>query len=368
MKKIFLIALFATLMTSCTQGLNDQQIQTAIMKTQAAYSETPNEGPDLTITSEPSATLTLEVTSSPTMTQTSQPSATFTSGPTETPTEIPQIGSTRENGMDHALMVFVPEGEFTMGLNSKEAYTDEMPEHLVYLDAFWIYETPVTNSQFSKFVEETGYVTDAEKMVYSGVWSIEGSYENQVFGAYWADPIGDGSGLAGIEQHPVVDVSWYDADSYCTWAGGRLPTEAEWEKAARGTDGRLHPWGNGETTAKNANYCDIDCNWYGADSSQDDGYRTTSPVGNYPDGKSPYGALDMVGNVWEWVFDWYVDDYYEESPYLNPQGPLWPLDKVLRGADWSFVGYDQRTTIRLWSDPAIPISNIGFRCVVDIAP
>jgi eukaryotic-like serine/threonine-protein kinase len=182
---------------------------------------------------------------------------TKTSTITPTPIATLGIGSTWINDVDGAMMMYVPEGEFLMG--SEEGDSDESPEHTVYLDAYWIYKNEVTNKQYRACIEAGECVGDI-------------NFYNE-------------------NDHPVKFVDWYEADAYCTWAGGRLPTEAEWEKAARGHDGRAYPWGEISPTCALAQF--RACNYQ------------TKPVGSFPEGASPYGALDMAGNVWEWVADWY---------------------------------------------------------------
>ena len=207
------------------------------------------------------------------------------------PTPTLGIGSTKISDKDGMTLMYVPAGEFEMGSNNGES--DEKPVHTVYLDAFWIDKTEVTNAQYRLCVQ-------------AGVCAI---------------PIGKYFDNSNYTDHPVVYVYWQDANNYCSWVGRCLPTEAEWEKAARGTDGRTYPWGEGLDCSK-ANYY-----WCGK-------FNEISPVGYYPQGASPYGVLDMAGNVWEWVSDWFSSGYYNQSPSSNPQGPASGDTHGLRGGSW----------------------------------
>lgn len=266
-----------------------------------------------------------------------------------TPTVALGIGSTKANGKDGADMVYVPEGEFEIGSEGKES--DESPVHTVYLDAYWMYKYEVTNAKFAQFALDTGYVTDAEKTGESYVYQ-DGSWD-LISGAYWNAPEGPGSAYEGREDHPVIHVSWNDADAYCVWAGGRLPTEAEWEKAARGSDRRIYPWGAG-----------IDDTFANYAMNVED----TTPVGSYPEGASPFGALDMVGNVWEWVWDWYDSEYYGKSRQENPTGPEDGTARVLRGGGWNYPAAEVRSSYRNDYFPDGTYGSIGFRCAVSAQP
>ena len=259
-------------------------------------------------------------------------------------------------------VVFVPAGEFIMGSPEGEGDANEHPQHTVYLDAYYIDKYEVTNEQFSQFVDATGYTTDAETAGWG--WALTGAVWEEVEGADWRHPQGPGSSIEGKMDHPVVQVSWNDADAYCQWAGVRLPTEAEWEKAARGAYGREYPWGNSAPDGSKLNYCDVNCEFDRKDSSVDDGYADTAPVGHYEAGKSPYGAYDMVGNVWEWVADWYGydADYYSKSPERDPQGPDSGELRVLRGGSWDNDRYWSRCATRNRYLPAHRYFLVGFRC------
>jgi len=285
----------------------------------------------------------------------------------------PSPAVTAETGpvgpIDKMPLQFVPAGEFRMGAVWTEPDADnEKPLHQVYLEAFWIDQTEVTNAMFAKFVAASGYQTDAERAGAGAVWM--GSAPALAWGANWRRPRGPGSSLYGLDRYPVVQVSWNDAEAYCHWAGRRLPTEAEWEKAARGTDERQYPWGNTVPTGQLANFADRNLRAKWADPATNDGYRYAAPVGTYPAGASPYGALDMAGNVWEWVNDWNVDTYYQRSPHRNPVGPKLGYLQTVRGGGWfdkaSELSVFNRSTM-LYS-PAQWSDFTGFRCAFSEAP
>jgi formylglycine-generating enzyme required for sulfatase activity len=282
--------------------------------------------------------------------------------PLPTPTPTQGIGSTKISSSDGMIQVFVPAGQFIMGSDAYDAYLSAP----VWLDAFWMDQTEVTNAMFAKFISATNYRTDAETRGYGYVFQISSDDDAKISGATWQHPHGPGSGLTGLEQYPVVQVSWNDATAYCEWAGRRLPTEAEWEKAARGTDGRLYPWGNQAPAGNLANLRDkqLDPTY-----TVDDGYPGLAPAGSYPDGISPYGALDMIGNVMEWVADWYSDPYPQSDQtgtIYNPQGPSTGESRVMRGGNWH-TNNDNDGEYRLASHrnknlPDISSDEAGFRC------
>jgi serine/threonine-protein kinase len=265
-------------------------------------------------------------------------------------------------------LVSVPAGEFAMGSadDNAEADPNEKPRHAVYLDEYYIGKYEVTVAQFQAFVHATGHKTTAESAGWGYVWM--GSSWGQVSSADWQDPQGSGTEVAGPDNHPVTQVSWDDAVAFCGWASqatGRsvnLPTEAQWERAARGTDARRYPWGDEAPSGLLLNYADrnVAVDW--ADQRQDDGYSFTAPVGSYPAGASPCGALDMAGNVWEWVADRYAEDYYDSSPRGNPTGPASGDLRVMRGGSWlNFDTYVRAATRDYGRAPDYRNQAFGFR-------
>ena len=238
---------------------------------------------------------------------------------------------------DGMVMVYVPAGEFLMGSSDADgqAWDVEKPQHTVYLDGYWIDRTEVTNAQYRKCVE-------------AGACREPGCWDEDNYNA---------------PDQPVVCVSWDGAQAYAAWVGGRLPTEAEWEKAARGTDGRIYPWGD-EFDGTRLNYCDRNCEKDLKDTSADDSYALTAPVGRYLSGASPYGVLDMAGNVWEWVADRYDAEYYARSPARNPQGPNSGGFRVIRGGAFLNEVRFVRCAVRGWYFPFVRNGYIGFRLVV----
>jgi formylglycine-generating enzyme required for sulfatase activity len=219
-------------------------------------------------------------------------------------------------------MIHIPSGKFMMGSN--DGYDNEKPPHEVDLDGYWIGKYEITFSQYDGYCKKMGKEEQSDKG--------------------W-----------GREKQPVINVSWDEAAAYCQWLSRetgltfQLPTEAQWEKAARGTGGLIYPWGN--IFDKNK------CNSY------ESGLKVPMPVGSYPSGKSPYGCMDMAGNVWEWCADWYDLDYYKNSPAKNPQGPLEGDYHVLRGGSWFLPSVNQRCAARLNDNPWYYWSYFGFRVV-----
>ena len=281
--------------------------------------------------------------------------------------------------------VWVPAGEFTMGAKD---FDDAKPLHKVYVDGFWMDETEVTNEQFAEFVRQTGYVTLAEKPFAGappGAGVFDGSkcppgetcrdcrnWWDYRDGACWRHPEGPSSDLRGREKHPVVHISWEDATAYARWAGKRLPTEAEWERAARGgLEGKRYYWG--EELRPNGKWmANIWQGTFPIENSAEDGFTGTAPVKSFP--PNAYGLHDMAGNVWEWCADWYRPDYYAISPKKNPQGPESSIDphgldepkRVQRGGSFLCSGkycMRYRAGARDPGEPKTGLSHTGFRCV-----
>jgi formylglycine-generating enzyme required for sulfatase activity len=267
----------------------------------------------------------------PTPTATSVPTPTprltFTLAPSLTPTIMftPTLAFWTRPA-DGMAMEYVPEGIFIMGTNS--ANSGGQLVHNVFLDAFWIDKTDITNAMYSLCVK-------------AGACQAPSQSNSSTRTSYF--------GNLQYDNYPVIWVNWEDASSYCQWAGARLPTEAQWEKAMRGTDGRPYPWGTSNPNKSLLNY------------DQNNGDTTT--VDSYPSGASPYGALDMAGNVWDWVNDWYGANYFATSPSANPQGPSGGTFRVLRGGAWnnyaiSFIN----SSLRDWQNSGYASNSVGFRC------
>ncbi len=326
-------------------------------------------------------------------------------------TENPDTTKSNSNRKSHKEgMVWIPGGTFMMGGDNDQADPDEFPKHQVKLDGFWMDATEVTNAEFREFVEATGYITIAERkpdweeikkqlppgtpkppdemlVPASLVFSSPGHQVNLndysqwwewKQGASWKHPTGPDSNIQGKDDYPVVHVSWFDAMAYCEWAGKRLPTEAEWEWAARGgMEDKIYPWGNehideGDPKANS---------WQGtfpANNTERDGFYGLAPVKSYK--PNPYGLYDMAGNVWEWCYDLYHYEYYKELAKsdltINPKGPEESFDpqepyavkRVTRGG--SFLCNDSycsgyRVARRMKSTQDTGLSHTGFRCVSD---
>lgn len=234
----------------------------------------------------------------------------------------------KSKNRDPVEMKIIPAGEFLMGSKEKEGRPDERPQRKVYLDTYAIDIVEVTNERYLNFIHTTGRKEPLN------------SYGDKLL-----------SKEPGVGNLPVVQVTWYDAVDYCRWAEKRLPTEAEWEKAARGIDGSLFPWGAQSPRSKPVNF---ERNW--------EGTNTLWPVGSKAETSSPYGIHDMAGNVREWTQDWYDSEYYSNAPIRNPQGPQIGILKVIKGGSWHSFKSDIRPAARGKGGFALKTDGIGFRC------
>jgi formylglycine-generating enzyme required for sulfatase activity len=323
--------------------------------------------PTTTTTQEPTTTTTVAPTTTttqePATTTTVAPTTTTTQEPTTTTTIITTTSTTSTTWVSGDEEVFVSEGNFQMGCEPEdtECWINESPRHEVWLSEYYIDTYEVNNTSYAEFL--TWHGNDCEG--YECVRDDSSALRLSESGGAWSVD-------SGYEDHPIVEVTWYGATAYCEAQGKRLPTEAEWEKAAKGAaEHYTYPWGDA-LIANAANYL----------ASGDPYDNGTTPVGYYngsdhggtyqtTDGRSPYGAHDMAGNVWEWVSDLYLSDYYDE--YLpdawpnNPQGPDTGSTRVLRGGSWYNYPRDARSSIRFWYDPADRVyrDGFGFRCSRD---
>jgi len=241
------------------------------------------------------------------------------------------VGSSMVREEDGMAMLYVPAGTFQMGTEASDPAVEdnETPQHPVTLDGFWIDRTEVTNAQYAGCVA-------------AGACSPPYQSSSATLESYYDD--------SQYADYPVIRVTWDDAAAYCAWAGGRLPSEAEWEYAARGPEAFVYPWGNDPLDEALLNY--------------NKQIGDTTPVGSYAEGASWVGALDMAGNVAEWVNDWYAADYYAISPAENPTGPDTGDLKAMRGGSWFNPMYLMRSAWRSRIGPDIPDPSVGFRCVV----
>jgi formylglycine-generating enzyme required for sulfatase activity len=310
----------------------------------------------------------------PSSVPTQSPTQQATEIPTEPPieTSAPTLGDTHVRPTDNMVMVYAPAGQFKMGSDDADLYdalqicntyrgtcqqewfANEQPVHAVTLDGLWVDQTEVTNAQFAAFLNAKGNQTQE--------------------GAPWLDLDSDYSLIEqhgdafqpkdGYADYPVVQVSWHGAAAYCEWVGGRLPTEAEWEYAARGEQRTVYPWGNAFDGTR-LNFCDVNCTEDWREAGYNDGHGIAAPVSSFPAGASWCGALNLSGNVWEWVADWYGD--YPSESQINPIGPPAGEYGVLRGGSWNADQVDARTARRNYASPTLHSGDVGFRCEISLA-
>ena len=246
--------------------------------------------------------------------------------PTKTPNQF-SIGSTQVSQIDGMTLNYVPEGYFIMGSPDSKGNLDEHPQHQIFLDAYWIDQTEVTNAMYAKCVDD-------------GVCTLPHSLNSNKRNSYF--------GNTQFDNCPVIYVDWNQANEYCNWARRQLPTEAQWEKAARGPEGYTYPWGDSSPTSDQANFTNS--------------IGDTTIVGSFPQGNSPYGAMDMAGNVREWTADWYKSSLlYVPEP--NPIGPSTGQYRVVRGGAWNDIDYNLRSAYRFYNNPTYNYHNVGFRCI-----
>jgi formylglycine-generating enzyme required for sulfatase activity len=274
------------------------------------------------------------------------------------PAEVATLGDTWTRTTDGMVMVYVPAGEFQMGSDDAEVdaalemcstyysgcerawFEVEQPVRTVALDGFWIDQTEVTNGQYQRCVE-------------AGACDPPRGTGSDTRSTYYGD--------STYNDYPVIHVNWHQADAYCAWAGGRLPTEAEWEYAARGPEGHRYPWGN-EFDGTRLNSCDVNCGYSWAEEAFDDGYADTAPVGSYPSGASWCGALDLAGNVWEWMADWFGE--YSSGRQVNPTGPSSGTSHTSRGDSADGTRSVTRCAARHGMPASQTYKYTGFRCIV----
>ncbi len=295
------------------------------------------------------------------------------------PTPVPS--SSAPTGSYGDPMIAIDGGPFHMGAVGTASYDEdgEDPIHVVELSPYELGSYTVTNAAFGAFVAATGHVTDAERFGWSFVFAgelpddfeltrgvVQAPWWRQVYGADWRHPEGPQSDVAGRDDHPVVHVSWQDAVAYCSWSGTRLPTEAEWERAARGgLKGKVFPWGD-DLEPDGQHRMNVFQGRFPTDNTVADGWRATAPVDSYP--PNGFGLFNMTGNVWEWCADWYSPSYYRRSPRRDPTGPASGTSRVMRGG--SYLCHESycrryRVAARSANTPDSSAGNIGFRVARD---
>ena len=371
------ILLLSLLCSSCQAGFPESTLPiTSPISSQAAlplHSETKGTSlsTESTSTSTPGASVTdtpadqstpLETESVPEIKQMTQPAL----------PEEPELGETHLRDKDHGMMVYVPAGRFEMGIKEEhityivtlcQEYNQDCmyemtsslsrPTHMVQLDGYWIDQLEITNAQFAAFLNDQGNQEQG-----GAAWlSIDNPHSliELVNDTYQPKD--------GYAEHPVIEVTWYGAKAYCDWAGARLPTEAEWEYAARGPENSIYPWGD-EFDRTRLNFCDTNCEKFWKtedyDTGYSDGYAKTAPVGTYPEGASWCGTMDMAGNVWEWVADWMGP--YTVFQQTNPLGPESGTIKVIKGGAWCNAPNVFPSAYRWNYAPLGSGFNVGFRC------
>jgi len=264
--------------------------------------------------------------------------------PTDDPDPTPEPVLTAISSSDQRPMVLVPAGPFLMGASTDDvnADADERPQHEIILDAFWIDQFEVAHTEYTACTQ-------------AGVCNPPAETDYNGFAYAFATE---------FEDAPVVNITWEDAQSYCAWVGKRLPTEAEWEKAARGEQGGLYPWGDSPDAFHKAWYCE-GCIYTYEDPTVLDDFSRPAPIDSFPDGASLYGAQGMAGNVWEWVYDWYAGETYSQPERINPTGPEQGSYKVVRGGAWTSSAIELRSSYRQARGPLTTWIDVGFRCAMD---
>lgn len=385
---VFAAALIPLLLTSCTREELASAMATVVVDLQATLeplsatveaggllSEGPTSAaPAATIPPIPGQTPALAQSTvtgpplTPPPTSTPQPSPTAQPSPTPEPSPTPLPGEINQGG---SVMVLVPGGFFKMGAGAAEILAEcalfrpgcdaswfaaSEPAHTVLVAPFYIDQFEVTNLDYLGFL--SSQTADAALCGEAGCINPEQSQLQPAdSGAYQISP--------ELATHPVAGVSWFGATAYCGWRNARLPTEAEWEKAASWnatTETKaIYPWGD-EFEGTRVNFCDVNCDAPQANADWDDGFAESAPVGSLPKNRSVSGAYDMAGNLWEWVADWYGEAYYGESATANPTGPVEGTEKVVRGGSWFDTGNFTSGLIRFPSAPENSDKTIGFRC------